>query len=77
VRSSAVESIVKSEPRLLFYQGSFIESALHAERVTREEVYAAVRSQGIPMLETDGTFSVLQSSETDATALKYVKCEPD
>jgi uncharacterized membrane protein YcaP (DUF421 family) len=83
VRSSSVRKLVKSEPRLLFYQGEFVQKALWEERVTREEVYAAIRSQGIPLLEnaeavileTDGTFSVLQSSPQTPTTLEHVKHE--
>lgn len=69
VRSSAVRKLVKSEPSLLFHDGSFLEQVMKRERVTRDEVQAAVRQQGkasmaevnAVILETDGTFSVLFS----------------
>lgn len=80
VRSETVRRLVKAEPALLFYQGRFIEKNLMQERVTRDEVHAAVRSQGLAamesveavVLETDGTFTVLQSSHEEATALRGV-----
>jgi len=76
--------MVKSEPRLLFRDGEFLERAMRKERVTREEVVAAIRAQGrlqtsaaAVVLETDGSFSVLSGSgkpavET-ATALEGVR----
>lgn len=67
VRSERFEHLVKSEPALLFFQGRFLTAALRRERVTREEVYAAVRDQGVAslatvdavVLETDGSLSVV------------------
>ena len=68
VRSSTVRKLVKSEPALLFHRGRFLDDALCRERVTKEEIFAAVRSEGYAdlkkilavVLETDGTFSVVQ-----------------
>ncbi len=67
VRSSSFQSFIKNEPRLLFYEGSFLQDATRAERVSREEVEAAVRQQGLAslekvgaaILETDGTVTVV------------------
>jgi uncharacterized membrane protein YcaP (DUF421 family) len=67
VRSKAVRALIKGEPTLLFHGGSFLGSAMQRERVTEEEVLAAVRQQGkgtlsevaAVVLETDGTFSIL------------------
>lgn len=81
VRSSVVQRVVKATPKLLFYQGQFIDEALAWERVTREEVYAAMRAQGIAalekvgavVLETDGSFTVLKHTEdVETSTLKYV-----
>jgi uncharacterized membrane protein YcaP (DUF421 family) len=82
IKSSTIRNLVKAEPTLLYYDDHFIESALRQQRVTREEIYAAVRAQGIPrleaveavVLETDGSFNVLSRPQTGetATALKYV-----
>lgn len=52
---------------MLLHRGQFLDSELRRERVTREEVFAAVRSEGYAnieclesvVLETDGTFSVV------------------
>jgi uncharacterized membrane protein YcaP (DUF421 family) len=71
VRSARIQSLVKSEPALLLYQGNFLWAALRRERVTKEEIEAAVRQQGLAgldrveavVLETDGTFSVIQPSD--------------
>ncbi|MDQ2806880.1 MAG: DUF421 domain-containing protein [Chloroflexota bacterium] len=67
VRVPLVNRLVKSEPTLLLYNGSYLSAALKAERVGEEEVRAAIRAQGIAsvqqvlavVLETDGTFTVL------------------
>jgi uncharacterized membrane protein YcaP (DUF421 family) len=68
VRSERFQSLVKSEPRLLYSSG-FLDGALRDERVTRAELFAAARSAGHPslesvrfiVLETDGSFSVIGS----------------
>ena len=81
VRSSTIRDLVKSQPRLLFFKGNFIDAALRSERVTQDEVIAAIRAQGIPqldqveavVLETDGSFTTLQRAETGtASSLKGV-----
>lgn len=67
VRSRTVDRIVKSEPALLYHDGSFLYDAMRRERVTEGEVLAAVRSHGhgdvasvrSVVLETDGTLSVI------------------
>lgn len=87
VRSQIVSRLVKSEPRLLFHQGQFLEKAMKDERVNEEEVRQAVRSQGhvslemvaAVVLETDGSFSVMQQPEQRmaASALSNVSNFPD
>ena len=81
VRSKAVQGFVKAEPALLLHRGQFLHRALRAERVTEEEIRAAVRAQGIGsledveavVLETDGTFTVLRSvGSEENSALKGV-----
>ncbi len=60
--------MVKAQPRLLLHRGRLLPGALRAERVTEEELRAAVRAQsagwfeelGAVVLETDGPFSVLR-----------------
>jgi len=85
VRSARFQDLIKSEPALLFYRGRFLEAALRKERVTREEILAAVRSQGTAslsaveavVLETDGSFSVVQESSEPADALRNVRGEAE
>ena len=67
VRSARVEGLVKSEPTLLLRDGRFLDAALKAQRVTRDEVRSALRSQGVSdmetihavVMETDGSMSIL------------------
>lgn len=67
VRSVRVRGWVKAEPRLLFHDGAFLEAAMRDERVTRDEVLAAMRQGGhggpdgvrSVVLETDGSMSVV------------------
>lgn len=82
VRSRYVRGLVKSEPRLLFHDGQFLEQAMRRERVTEAEIRAAVRAQriaameqvGAVVLETDGSFAVVQTSpESPASALRGVQ----
>lgn len=76
VRSRVVSHLVKSEPRLLFHQGQFLDKAMKDERVNEEEVRQAVRSQGYVsfelvaavVLETDGSFSVMQQPDESVAA---------
>lgn len=68
VRSARFRKFVKSEPTLLFHRGKFLSAALKTERVSRAEVLAAIRSQGIfdldrveaVVLETDGSFTTVR-----------------
>jgi uncharacterized membrane protein YcaP (DUF421 family) len=83
VRSRGVQRLIKAQPALLFYKGMFLAEALRAERVTRDEILAAIRSSGIDdvaqvgavVLETDGSLSVLSNteSEMERSALSSVR----
>ncbi len=67
VRSKLVRTLVKSEPTLLVSDGAYLDGAMRAQRVTREEIAAALRDRGFSglesvacvVLETDGTLSVV------------------
>lgn len=81
VRSPAFRSLVKAEPTLLVHKGEFLPGAMKKERVTKEEVRAALRAQGVAaveaveavVLETDSGFSVvMQSSGESDSALADV-----
>jgi uncharacterized membrane protein YcaP (DUF421 family) len=77
VRSRFVRRLVRSEPRLLVRGGELLESAVAEERVSRSEVFAAIREKGIAdlknvdalILETDGSFSVISSLPDSPTAV--------
>lgn len=67
LRSKRIREMVKSEPTLLVRNGVCLEKAMEMQRVTREEIDAAVRQHGLPtidaaqcvVLETDGSLSVV------------------
>jgi uncharacterized membrane protein YcaP (DUF421 family) len=67
VRSPGFQAMIKAEPTLLVHRGRFLAAAMRTERITREEILAAVRASGAPdpakvaavVLETDGSLSVV------------------
>lgn len=69
VRSPLVDRTVKSEPTLLLHDGAYLDGALRRQRVTRDEVLAAIRAAGADdpaavaavVLETDGSISVIRN----------------
>jgi uncharacterized membrane protein YcaP (DUF421 family) len=69
MRSDRFQALIKSRPALLVSKGRPLEESMRRERVTREEILAAIRAEGYAeleevdavVLETDGNFSVLQS----------------
>ncbi len=75
--------MIRAEARLLVEDGRYIEAALHDERVTRDEVDQAIRSEGIGrieqvaavVLETNGNFSVIAKDEDEGelTVLRSVQ----
>jgi uncharacterized membrane protein YcaP (DUF421 family) len=74
VRSPRFQELVKSEPTLIMRQGQFLDGALRAQRITREEIIAALRSNGVAdaadaaavVLETDGSIAVIKEAAPDA-----------
>lgn len=78
LRFGWVETVAKSRPQALLVDGRIDPAALKRERVTREEVMAAIRGSGhgdpsrmaAVVLETDGSFSVIARDQAgDRTAL--------
>ncbi|MEP5265167.1 MAG: YetF domain-containing protein, partial [Nitratireductor sp.] len=71
VRSRSVRDLIKSEPALLVRDGVYLEGAMRKERMTREEIDAALRESGVAalsgvsavVLETDGSLSVIESGD--------------
>ncbi len=67
IRSPLVERVVKSEPAMLLYHGEYLHDSMRRERITEDEIKAAVRSQGFAglgdikavVLETDSQLSVI------------------
>lgn len=67
VRFDRIQGVVKAEPTLLVRGGEYLDSAMQRQRVTREEILAAVRQSGkaeisavdLVVLETDGSLSVI------------------
>lgn len=67
VRSSRFQHIIKAEPTLLVREGQLLPDAMKRQRVTREEIEAALRQSGqkrledvhAVILETDGTLAVI------------------
>ena len=81
-RYERFERLLNGEPTLLFSHGKFLHRALKKERVTEEEVRAAIREQGVTrvedvdavVIENDGSLTVAwtsrrpgESSLVDAT----------
>lgn len=83
IRVNWFKKLVKSHPKLLFYEGEFLPEEMKRERVTTDEVLAAIRSEGISdlehvqavVLETDGSFAVVrrQSGAGQKRTLTNVK----
>jgi uncharacterized membrane protein YcaP (DUF421 family) len=70
VRFKGFEALVKSAPTLLVHCGKELNEAMRAERITSDEILAAVRATGQPalddrtsvVLEADGSLSVMSGS---------------
>ncbi len=68
------ERLVKPRPTALLVDGRFRQEAMRRNRVSSDEVVAAVRKAGLAtlhevayvVLETDGTFSVLRRADDDS-----------
>lgn len=82
VRSRWVRKAVAAEPSLLVYQGDYLEETMHRERVTKDDVMAAIRSAGhasvndvgAVILATDGAFNVVQKgAENNLNAMRAVE----
>jgi uncharacterized membrane protein YcaP (DUF421 family) len=84
VRWPWFSDLIKSEPTLLLHRGVFLDQALRAQRVTREEILAVLRADGIGdpseitavVLETDGSVSVLKDAGKTGVTLNAVIARP-
>jgi uncharacterized membrane protein YcaP (DUF421 family) len=86
VRWPWYQRLLKAEPTLVFYRGRLLEDPMLKQRVTREEILAAIRAHGYAdpaqvgavVLETEGTLSVIGSDagSPDALARLGVNLDP-
>lgn len=87
VRSRRFQRMVQNRPRILAYRGEPHAEALRRERLTEEDLAAAVRASGhadlqathAVILETDGSFSVIprRDEQRASGALQHVAGVPD
>ena len=72
--SPQFSNFILSEPRIVFYQGQFLPDAMRDERLTRQEIECAMRSEGINsfddveaiVFESDAKLTVIQKpSQSD------------
>ncbi|CAN5732282.1 DUF421 domain-containing protein [soil metagenome] len=76
VRSERFQQFIKASPTLLYHQGRFLSDVMRRQRVTEEEVRSGVRESGhlsldavaAVVLETDGSFSVIATSDGNNTS---------
>ena len=80
VRSRQFQMLIKAEPTLLLHRGQFLTGALKQQRVTTDDVLAAIRAGGAGdikniaavVLETDGSISIVQQSPQDSSSLANI-----
>lgn len=73
VKSQIFSKLIKSNPKLLFYEGIFLKDTMKSERILEIEIYQAARSSGLSsldkakaiILETDGSISAIQHGDDD------------
>ncbi|WP_028274266.1 DUF421 domain-containing protein [Atopococcus tabaci] len=81
VRFDSFGDMIKSSPKMLYYNGRFDYAAMKKERIPKNEILQAVRSNGhasteeilAVVLETDGTFSVIK--KPDDTSAEHSSLE--
>ena len=84
-RYERFEALLNGEPTLLLSHGKFLHRAMKKERVTEEEVRAAIRQQGITrvedvdavVIENDGTLTVAYSRKTPGASSLVDAKAPD
>ncbi|MBT2640897.1 DUF421 domain-containing protein [Bacillus sp. ISL-41] len=80
IRSDVFKKLIKSDPKLIFYQGNYLKENIVKERVLEVEILQAARSSGINsmeqveavVLETDGRISVIKKSDSKTNTLDNV-----
>jgi len=85
LHSRMFQRLVTEQPRLLAYRGELLPGAMKTERISPEELHAAVRAAGhmsmdevqAVILENDGSFSVIANgADLTPSAMKSVKNFP-
>ncbi len=87
IRFDWIKKLVKADPTLLFFEGSFLEESMLEQRVPRDEVLSAMRAAGYVsisqvsavVLETDGSMAVIKKPDNateDHSALQNVSGFP-
>ena len=84
VRSQTFRSLIKSDPQLIYHRGTYLDDVMRHERVTKQEIIAAMRSAGVSdpdkvdavVIESEGTLTVLQSSDDQPLKLGELGLEP-
>ena len=80
--SKGLEKLINGEPTMLMFRGEFLRDTMKRERVTEEEIRAAIRAHTLAstdkveavVLETDGTFAVVwQEREGAQSAMLDLK----
>lgn len=79
-RSKAINNLIKSEPRLLYSEGQYLEEAMKKERIQKIELFQAARTEGMDsldqvraiILETDGSLSLIKK-DTEAHSVSTMK----
>lgn len=77
-RSPALERIVQGAPTLLIHRGEIVDAHLRRELLTRRELHAMLRKQGVhdvgevaeAVLESDGYVSIVKKGEPIPTGVR-------
>lgn len=85
VRWPSYQRVIKARPTLLLYRGEYLSDAMRRQRVTEDEILAAMRQQGVAepakvdavVLETEGSLSVLRQGADSAEQLAQFGVEVD
>lgn len=85
VKSKSMNALIRSEPVILFYKGKFLKDLMDKERVTEQEVLAAMRESGLStldqvegvVLETNGHLAAIPKNISGMTVLDGVKSFKD
>lgn len=75
-KSKVFKRLVTSQPKLLYYNGDFIQKNLRKERINEIELLGSARKKGFRsleeidaiILETDGSFSILERSKAGSNS---------